>query len=156
MTALPPRIFADLPALRTLWLGYNELTALPAGIFAGLSNLRNLELDGNPGAPFTLTLELVVSERTSTGGAVAVEVAEGAPFDMTLGLSATGGTLSANTATVGAGDISSPEVTVTRDAPTVTVQPGDAPSIPRGSGCGLPTCFRGLQLAVGGPIELSN
>ena len=156
LTGLPPELFAGLPVLRSLWLFGNELTALPAGIFAGLSNLRNLELNDNPGAPFTLTLELVAREQTSTGGTVAVEVAEGAPFDMTLGLSATGGTLSASTATVGAGDISSPGVTVTRDAATVTVQPGDAPAIPRGSGCGRPTCFTGMELAVGGPVELSN
>ena len=156
LNALPPEIFADVPLLRGLWLFGNELNDLPAGIFSGLSNLRNLELKDNPGAPFTLTLELAVTERTSTGGTVAVEVAEGAPFDMTLGLSATGGTLSAGTATVGAGETASPDVTVNREESTVTVQPGEAPPIPRGSGCGRPLCFTGLQLAVGGPVELSN
>ena len=156
LNALPPEIFADVPLLSGLWLFGNELNDLPAGIFSGLSNLSNLELQGNPGAPFTLTLELAVTERTSTGGTVAVEVAEGAPFDMTLGLSATGGTLSAGTATVGAGETASPDVTVNREESTVTIQPGEAPPIPRGSGCGRPLCFTGLQLAVGGPVELSN
>ena len=156
LAALPREIFAGSPALRGLWLFGNELTELPAGIFSGLSGLRNLELNDNPGAPFTLTLELVVREQTSTGGTVAVEVAEAAPFDMTLGLSATGGTLSAGTATVGAGETASPKVTVNREASTVTVRPGDAPPIPQGSGCGRSRCFTGLQLAVGGPVELSN
>ena len=156
LTALPPRIFADVPALDSLWLDHNELNALPAGIFSGLSNLRNLELNDNPGAPFTLTLDLVVTERTSTGGAVAVEVVEGAPFTMTLALTATGGTLSARTATIGAGETASPDVVVTREAPTVTIRPGTPPSIPQGSGCGLSRCFRGLQLAAGESVELSN
>ena len=156
LNALPPEIFADVPLLHGLWLWGNQLNELPAGVFSGLSNLRNLELNDNPGAPFTLTLELAVTERTSTGGTVAVEVAEGAPFDMTLSLSATGGTLSARTATVGAGETASPDVTVNREESTVTVQPGEAPPIPRGSGCGRPLCFTGLQLAVGGPVELSN
>lgn len=156
LTALPPDIFSGLSDLRGLWLFGNEFNALPAGIFSGLSNLRNLELNDNPGAPFTLTLELVVGEQTSTGGTVSVEVAEGAPFDMPLALTATGGTLSARTATVGAGETSSPAVTVTREGSTVTVQPGAAPAIPRGSGCGRTLCFTGLQLAVGGPVELSN
>ena len=156
LTGLPPRIFADASLLRGLWLYGNELNELPAGIFSSLSNLRDLELHDNPGAPFTLTLELAVRERTATGGTVAVEVAEGAPFDMTLELSVTGGRLSANRATVGAGETASPGVSVTREASTVTVQPGDAPPIPRGSGCGWSRCFTGLQLAVGGPVELSN
>ena len=156
MTALPPRIFADVPALDSLWLGHNELNALPAGIFSGLSNLRNLELNDNPGAPFTLTLDLVVTERTSTGGAVAVEVVEGAPFTMTLALTATGGTLSARTATIGAGETASPDVVVTREAPSVTIRPGTAPGIPQGSGCGRSECFRGFQLAAGESVKLSN
>ena len=146
LSALPPRIFADLTALETLWLYDNDLRELPAGIFSGLSNLRNLELHNNPGAPFTLTLKLVAKSRTATGGTVAIEVVEGAPFEMTLGLSATGGTLSADEATVGAGQTASPRVTVTRDGSTATVRPGAAPPIPRGSGCGLPRCFRGLEL----------
>ena len=155
LTALPSGIFADLTALRGLWLTNNKLTALPAGVFSGLSKLRNLELDRNPGSPFTLTLRLVAKQRTSTGGAVAVEVVEGAPFSMTLGLSATGGTLSARSATVGAGQTASPNVTVTREESTATVRPGQPPSVAPGSGCGLPRCFTGLRLAVGGSVEFT-
>ena len=156
MSTIPSGLFADLTALNGLWLNHNALTALPAGVFSGLSNLRNLELNDNPGAPFTLTLQLVAKERTSSGGAVAVEVREGAPFDMPLSLSVTGGTLSASSVTVGAGETSSPSVIVTRDDTTVTVRAGEAPPVPPGAGCGLPKCFLGLEVAVSGTVTLSN
>ena len=156
LTALPSGIFADLTALHGLWLTNNKLTALPAGVFSGLSRLRNLELDDNPGVPFTLTLQLVAKERTSTGGAVAVEVMEGAPFDMPLSLSVTGGTLSTSSVTVGAGQTASPNVTVTRQESTATVRPGEPPPIPPGSGCGRPRCILGLELEVSGSVEFTN
>ena len=152
LRALPPGIFAELSSLSELWLSGNELTALPAGVFSGLPGFTNLELNGNPGAPFTLTLQLVRTESTATGGSVAVEVVEGAPFDMVLGLSATGGTLSADTATIDAGRTVGGNVTVTGHGATITVRPGEAPPIPQGEGCGLSRCIRGLQLAVGGPV----
>ena len=149
---LPPGIFAGLTSLSGLWLFDNELTALPAGVFSGLPGFTNLELLRNPGAPFTLTLQLVRTESTAMGGSVAIEVVEGAPFDMVLGLSATGGTLSADTATIGAGLTVGRNVTVTGHGATITVRPGEAPPIPRGEGCSLSRCIRGLQLAVGGPV----
>ena len=156
LTSLPSGIFADNTLLSSLWLFGNELTTLPAGIFSGLSRLHNLELQENPGAPFTIALQLVLKERTVNGGVIAVDVVEGAPFDMTLGLSATGGTLSADSVTVGAGDTSSPNVTVTRNDTTVTVRAGDAPPVPRGVRCGWPRCFLGLEIAVNGTVTLSN
>ena len=156
LTALPPGIFADLSGLHSLWLFDSDLTTLPAGIFSGLPGFTNLELDENPGTPFTLTLQLVQTESTATGGAVAVEVVEGAPFDMALGMSASGGTLSSDTATIGAGRTVGADVTVTRQEATVTVRPEAAPPIPHGSGCGRPRCITGLRLAVGGPVTLSG
>ena len=152
LRALPPGIFAGLSSLTDLWLFENELTRLPAGIFSGLPGFDNLELDRNPGAPFTLTLQLVRTETTATGGSVAVEVVEGAPFDMMLGLSARGGTLSADTATIGAGRTVGGNVTVSRQGDSITVRPEEAPPIPMGTGCGLPRCILGLQLAVGGTV----
>ena len=152
LTALPEEVFAGLSSLTDLWLFSNELTTLPAGIFSGLPGFTNLELDRNPGAPFTLTLQLVRTESTAMGGSVAVEVVEGAPFDMVLGLSATGGTLSVDTATIGAGLTVGGNVTVTGNGATITVRPGEAPPIPREEGCGGSRCILGLQLAVGGPV----
>ena len=140
-----------------LELYQNQLTSLPPppGVFAGLPGFTTLGLDFNPGASFTLTLRLVRTDRTPLGGAVAVEVAEGAPFDMAIRLSATGGGLSAGTATIGAGRTVGDSVGVTRQALAVTVRPGSAPAIPGGSGCGHPQCINGLRLVTDGLVELS-
>ena len=156
LTELPPGIFADLAALRSLSLFENRLASLLAGVFAGPPGFTNLNLDRNPGAPFTLTLQPVRTGLTPTGGAVAVLVVEGAPFDMAVSLSATGGTLSADTAAIGAGRVLGDSVAVTRQASTVTVSPGPPPAIPRGSGCGHPQCITGLRLAVGDPVDISE
>ncbi len=156
LTALPPGVFAGLTALKTLWLYQNELHSLPAGVFTGLSGFTNLELYDNPGSPFTLTLRPVRAGQPILDEAVAVQVAEGAPFDMVVPLSATGATLSPRAAMIGAGHTASARVAVTRHVRTATVQPGPPPAIPRGSGCGLPRCITGLRLATEGVVVFSG
>ena len=64
LTTLPAGIFNGLNKLGTLHLFKNRFTTLPAGMFEGLSSLRYLDLTDNPGAPFTLTLELVRTDNT--------------------------------------------------------------------------------------------
>ncbi len=107
LSALAPGVFA-LDGLRGLALEHNDLETLPAGVFEGLTGLGKLFLGGNEGAPFTLTAEL---ERRGDG-AVAVKVAEGAPFAMEVKLSADGGTLSKDTVTIAAGSTASEEISV--------------------------------------------
>ena len=63
----------------------------------------------NPGAPFTFTAEL----EQQGNNAVVVRVAKGAPTDMSVTLSAEGGSLSGETATVAAGSTTSSPITVT-------------------------------------------
>ena len=108
---LPDGAFGQLESLRRLRLNDNDLSELPDGIFDGLTDLRELWLHSNPGAPFTLTVEL--ERRSET--AVVVRVAQGAPFDIEATLSATGGTLSATTVTISGGSTSSDEITVIPD-----------------------------------------
>ena len=118
LSQLPDRVFSDLSNLQTLNLKNNTLSALPDSLFYGLSSLRNLDVSGNPGAPFTLTLMLERTDNaslTAPGPAtVVVKVAQGAPFDMTVSLSATNGTLTdgdENTiteATISKGSVESP------------------------------------------------
>ncbi len=156
LTALRPGVFADLAALKSLWLYGNELHSLPAGVFTGLSGFTNLELHENPGSPFTLTLRPVRAGQPILDEAVAVQVAEGAPFDMVVPLSATGAALSPRAAMIGAGHTASASVTVNRTVRTATVQPGPPPAIPRGSRCGLPRCIRGLRLATEGVVVFSG
>ncbi len=156
LTALLPGVFADLAALKSLWLFNTKLNSLPAGVFTGLSGFTTLLLHDNPGSPFTLTLRPVRAGQPMLGEAVAVQVAEGAPFDMVVPLSATGATLSPRAAMIGAGHTASASVTVNRNVRTATVQPGPPPAIPRGSGCPFPRCITGLRLATEGVVVFSG
>ena len=121
LASLPDGLFDGLTNLTTLNLVANDLQSLPSGTFSGLGSLQTLRLSGNPGAPFTFTAALSEPET----GKVAVTVVEGAPVDMTVTLSASGGTLSATTVTIDGGETSSDAVTVTQDgseAVTVSVE----------------------------------
>ena len=85
--------------LVSLRLDANQLETLPPDLFKGLSRLRQLDLRGNSGAPFTLAAELVALPASGDAAgrldAVVAEVAEGAPFDIAVSLSASGARLSA-------------------------------------------------------------
>ena len=108
---------AGLNNLITLKLRGNSISELPAGLFAGFANLETLDLAPNPGAPFTFTLEL---ERTDTANRlapgpadVAVRLAVGAPFEITVALSVHNGSASVASLTIGAGDTASTPAQVT-------------------------------------------
>ena len=58
MAELPPGIFAGLHSLRRVRLNDNVLQSLPAGLFDGLTQLEAIDLTGNPGAPFSIVLDL--------------------------------------------------------------------------------------------------
>ena len=147
LNTLPGGVFDGLSSLQVLELGDNRLSTLPDGVFDGLSNLQVLELGGNPGSPFLLIMEL---ERIGPDTFV-VKVAEGAPFAVTTGLTAEGGTLPVDvtSVTVPAGSTTSDPITVTPTTGNITrveVSLGTVPS--------LPGDFSGLQIAVGGPLVL--
>ena len=99
------------------------LSSLPDSMFYGLSSLRKLDLSDNKGVPFTLTLMLERTDNadlTAAGPAtVVVKVVQGAPFDMTVRLSATHGILTDGNggaiteATISKGSIQSEPITVT-------------------------------------------
>ena len=147
---LPSAIFSNLSKLDRLTLNSNRLQTLPDSMFFGLSSLTRLELHNN-GSDFTLTLVL---ERTDNAdfnasgpATIAVKVAEGAPFDMSVTLSATGGTLSSATATISKGDIESGSITVTQSGMMQTaIRLGTAPTVP--------SSYQGIATAVGNPITL--
>ena len=141
----------SLTNLKHLALNDNNITALPTGFFYGFSDLSGLLLRGNPGAPFTLTLELARTDTTDLTAAspatVKVKVAEGAPFDMSVTLSVSGGSLSATTATVARGSTESSAITVTQSgAGATTVTLGTAPTVP--------SSHNGIQTTVGNPLVL--
>ena len=152
LTTLPANVFNGLSSLTSLTLSNNQLTTLPVGVFNGLGSLTNLSLSDNPGTPFTLTLELVRTDSTdlnaSAPARVAVKLAEGAPFDMSINLSIEGGGLSATTATIAAGETTSAEIIVTQTSNSpVTVRLGAAPALPA-------TFVGGIEIATGAPLTL--
>ena len=150
-TTLPANIFNGLSDLQLLDLGENRLVTLPTGVFKHLSNLTRLNLWDNPGAPFTLTLELARTDNTNPEAAgpatVKVKLAEGAPFDMNIPLSVEDGTLSANTATLTSGQTESDPITVTQTGTNfATVRLDTAPTVPQN--------YLGIQMAIGTPLVL--
>ena len=152
IAALQADDFSGLSSLEILRLRDNDLSALPAGLFSGLSSLRRLDLRGNPGSNFPLTLQLDRNDDaddTASGPAtIVVKVSEGAPFDMTVGLSVTGGTLSpSGNVTIAKGSTQSSDITVTQSGMgQATVSLDAAPAVPEG--------YRGIQTAVGNPLVL--
>ena len=151
ITDLTP--LTGLTNLITLKLGDNSISELPVGVFTGFANLKTLNLARNPGAPFAFTLEL---ERTDTANRlapspadVAVQLAEGAPFEITVALSVHNGSASVASLTIDAGDTASApaHVTATSGPSTAThVVLDHAPQIPSG--------FTGVEVRTGSPLVL--
>ena len=149
-------MFYDPPRLRVLDLGGNDLSTLPEGMFSGLENLRLLRLQNNPGSPFLLTIELERTDntdKTAPGPAtIVVTLAEGAPFDMNVTLSAQAGTLSATRATILKGRTVSKAITVTQSgAEPVTISLDSAPEQPPANPDGS-LRYQGIETAVGVPL----
>ena len=109
LSGLPTGALGNLTNLKSLRISDNNLSVLPDGLFTGLTNLGYVDLIGNPGATFTVSAELEQDE----DDAIVVKVAEGAPFDTLVTLSAEGGTLSATSVTVEGGSDSSDPITLT-------------------------------------------
>ena len=154
LTELPPGVFSGLSSLQWLDLRGNRLTALPPGVFSGLASLERLYLSRNPGSPFPLTADVVRTDSDnplSPGPAtIAVRLAEGAPFAVTIPLSARGGTLSTESVSLTAGSTVSTEATLTPfGSGAVSVVGGPVPSV-------CDTCGDGLEIVAGGRLVVAN
>ena len=150
---------SGLSGLTALDLSGNALTSLPEGMFAGLGALDEVQLQDNPGAPFTLRLELVRTDGalSSRGPAsVVAQVREGAPFAMRAALSAVNGTLSPATALVPAGMTAGAPIAVTQDAAGATRVTAAAAAIPdtRCGVLGTYLCYQGMTTTAGGTLVL--
>ena len=157
---VPADAFRDLASLQVLHLGGNFLDSLPQGIFRGVEGLQSLLLMPNPGAPFVLTAEL---ERTDSQNPLApgpaqlrARVATGAPFPITVSLSAPGGSLSTASVSIPTGAVESGQVTAT-NAPgssfSVSARASPVPAVRCPSGA---PCFSGIETAVGPRLVLAN
>ena len=154
LTELPDGVFGGLSSLEMLFLCCNDLTELPDGLFDGLSELHTLYLDANPGSPFTFTAEL--EQRGDY--AFVVKMAEGAPFDVEVTLSAQDGTLSSTTVTIEGGSIRSAPVIVTPGGSpqawvTVNVATASFPGTARWDAADEYS-YRGIQTGLGEPLVL--
>ena len=108
---LPAGVFDDLSGLEWLHLAENQLDDLPDGLFAGWTSLVAVKLADNPGAPFVWDLE-VAREDDDT---VVVNVSQATPFDISITLEASGGSLSDTEVTLPAGGTSTEGIDVTPD-----------------------------------------
>ena len=151
-----------LTNLSLLDMGYNQITVLPTGFFNNFSNLKTLGLTGNPGVPFIWTLTLARTDNsdlsTASPATVKVKLAEDAPFEMTVSLSVTGGTLSATTVTIAKGSTESSTITVTQSGTSkTTVSLGTAPTVPSGYSSGIQTAVgNSIVLFSTGPVAVGT
>ena len=153
ITTIEPGAFNGLSNLTELNLYYNRINILRTGVFEGLTSLTSLNLNRNPGTPFTLTLELARTDTTDHAApgpaTVVAQLAQGAPFEMTVNLSVEGGTLSANTVTIARAKIQSEPITLTQSGirpATVSLE-----TVPR-----VPSNYYGIRLAVGDSLSTGS
>ncbi len=153
LTGLSSRSFSGLRRLETLFLNDNQLVELPPGVFTGLRRLSELQLGGNPGSPFPLTLGLRRTDsadlRAPGPAKVALALEQGAPFNIRVPLSVSGGSVSAATVEIAAGSDRSRSVTVTGDTGdrfATQVAVGPAPVVSR--------FMEGVELRLADPLVL--
>ena len=170
LRTLPEDLTAGAELLYSLRLHGNRLESLPPNAFVGLGSnggfWTQLTLHGNPGAPFDIEVQLVqLPASPGRVAQVALRVREGAPIDMAITLTASGGSLSA--ASIGQGEVQGPAVSVASagNAPMV-VALGDPPAIPGDPECGarveskrqrlntFDVCHTGYRLVAGAPLTL--
>ena len=157
LTELPAGVFSDLSSMTQLQLYDNQLTELPEGVFSGLPSLTYLDLSGNPGSPFPLEVAVARIDSdnpmSSSPATLEVGVAEGAPFAITIPLSARGGRLSTSSVSFAAGATVATEATLTPDGSgAASVVVGPVPTVCR---AGTATC-KGLEIVAGSPLVVAN
>ena len=158
LTELPATLLSGLSELQWVTFYRNELTELPPGLFTSLTGSVVLDFDGNPGSPFPLTakVERVDQEDATPPGPAMLQVklAEGAPMELTVSVSALGGTLSAETVSLAVGATASSTITLTPDTASLTgvsATVGDVPDLQA-------VCehCRGLVLVPGDPLVVAD
>ena len=155
LSELPDGVLDGLSKLEYLYLYDNDLRELPAGMFEGIHGLKGLYLTKNPGSTFVLTAEL---ERRGDDEFV-VKVAQGAPFKITVTLSAQGGTLSPTYVEILGGRTTSGPIfirSVEPEASQVTISvDSTAFTDYLGIGVGLPS-VHGIQTGPGAPLVIGE
>ena len=104
--------FSGLTGLKNLNLSNNKLRRLPAKIFEGLTSLQTLRLSQNLLRPFPIAVSLKSVENNQ----FRAEMPTGAPFNITVSVTITGGTVPRDTFNlkIPIGKLYSETITVTR------------------------------------------
>ena len=151
LTAVPADLLRTVP-ISGLDLADNRLQRLPPGLFGGLTyRYLRLKLQGNPGAPFALSVRVAATGRSS----FALELPLGAPRDLDFFLSVVqaGRLLGDGYVQIAAGETSTPELQV--------VPRGGDPVVARAyltaylaAWCGdlWGPCLAGIEVDLGGPL----
>ena len=148
-----------LAGLASLDLRGNALETLPDGLFAGLGRLREATVEGNPGAPFRLAVELVRNdaEPWAAGPAtVSARIAAGAPFVLTAPLRASpvaGAEGLPTMVRVAAGETTGTVFAARQVAGVPLTLRAAAPAMPT-TRCGGMPCFRGFEPTPGPALTL--
>ena len=148
LTSLPEGLFDGLLSLRTVSLRGNKLTQLSDGIFKGLVTLESLDISGNTVDPLPLHVTL---EQIGEGALKAV-VPTGAPFDISLTLTTTNGSIvdGIDSITIPKGSVESEEIlTVTRTPDTIDAVTVDIDALPS-----LPPLHAGYELVKSDALPL--
>ena len=159
LATLPAGLLSETPRLRTLDLSDNALDTLPDGLFAGLGALREVSVDGNPGTPFRLAVELVRTdaEPWAPGPAtVSARAATGAPFAMAAPMvvaPADDEPAVPPTVEVAAGEISGTSFAAASVAGAALALRTEAAAMPTAQCGGMP-CFRGFETVPGATLTL--
>ena len=155
---LRSRDLLGLNGLLSLDLSDNALETLPDGLFAGLGELLEVSVEGNPGAPFGVAVELARTdaEPWRPGPAtVSARIIIGAPFALTAPLTispaATNSDVEApSTVAVATGETTGASFTVA-GGPLV-LRAGASP-LPTAR-CGATPCFRGFETTPSATLTL--
>ena len=129
LSSLPAGIFDDLTALERLYLSGTNLSSLPSGIFDGLTALEKLYLSDNTVDPLSLTVSLKQIEE----GQFKVTVPTGAPFNVSLTLRVTNGSIDEEATahiTISTGSVESETLTVSRTPGTTDAVLVDIETLP--------------------------
>ena len=117
--ALVPGLFSDLRAIEYLYIDFVNLAPLPEGIFEGLTNLKDLKLSGD--ALLSFRFERADGSANQDSEQLKLISVQGAPYDLTVTLSASGGDLSTTQVMISAGAVASTPFNVTRSNDLVEV-----------------------------------
>ena len=129
--SLASDIFSNNTSLKELNLASNTLSSLPDNLLKGLTALDKLTTSFNTGWNHDDYIDISVTLRKTADGEFKAAILTGAPFDMSVRLSVTNGSITGgNSVTISTGNVESSAVTVTRTEGTTAAVTVDISRLP--------------------------